>query len=90
MPGTRRLIELGFVREIFCSGLARVEDIGGGCLRFYLFVNQDLNDEGQPAMVVNLRIIMPASAVEAAASMSVDAAADALAASIIPRLRERG
>lgn len=51
--------------EIFCSGLGGVEDIGGGCLRFYLYVmQQPIEDmQGPPQRVIVAKIIAPASAV---------------------------
>lgn len=50
--------------EIFCSGLGGIEDIGGGCLRFYLYVmQQPVETEGPPQKVIVAKVIAPASAV---------------------------
>lgn len=50
--------------EIFCSGLGGVEDIGGGCLRFYLYVMQrPVEAVGPPQRVIVAKVIAPASAV---------------------------
>jgi hypothetical protein len=50
--------------EIFTSGLAKIEDIGGGCLRFYLYVMQaPIDGEGPADRVVVAKIVAPASAV---------------------------
>lgn len=50
--------------EIFCSGLGGVEDIGGGCLRFYLYVMQAPFESSGPAeRVIVAKVIAPSSAV---------------------------
>lgn len=49
--------------EIFCSGLGGVEEIGGGCLRFYLYVMQSPVDGGPQERVIVAKVIAPASAV---------------------------
>jgi hypothetical protein len=74
--------------EIFCSGLGEVEDIGGGCLRFYLYVMQTpVEVEGPPQKVVVARIIAPASAVPEAVSKMLQAVgrkAGAAVLSLVP------
>lgn len=52
------------IADIFCSGLAKVENVGGGCLRFYLYTLQaPLNGEGEAERVLVAKIVAPASAV---------------------------
>lgn len=49
--------------EIFCSGLGEVEDIGGGCLRFYLYVMQRPVEGGVAERVIVAKVIAPSAAV---------------------------
>ncbi len=57
------MVELGQVPEIFCSGLGKIENVGGGCLRFYLYVTQAPIDGGAPEQVLVAKLIAPMSAV---------------------------
>lgn len=51
------------VADTFCSGLGEVENVGGGCLRFYMYVLQQPPGGGEPEKIVVAKIIMPLSAV---------------------------
>ena len=51
------LVELSTVQDVFCTGIARIENLGGGCFRFVLFVDQQDTD-GRPERVVVERLII--------------------------------
>jgi hypothetical protein len=62
------LTEPVVIPDIFASGLARIEDIGGGNFRFTFYTNQRSTvypDERSEHIVVE-RLIMPLSAVQQA------------------------
>jgi hypothetical protein len=68
-----QLTETTIVQDVFASGLARIEDVGGGCMRFTLYAWQKsmlYTDERREKVVV-ARIIMPAHAVKDAAMASL-------------------
>jgi len=67
------LIEPYPVQDIFCSGMGKVEDIGGGCMRFYLYATQ-LNDDGVEEYVVVAKLIAPSAAVPDAIKQLIAAA----------------
>lgn len=54
-----RMIEPVPVHDIFVSGLGEVEDIGGGCFRFTLFIASHNGED----FVVAAKLIMPREAV---------------------------
>lgn len=56
------------VADTFVSGLADVEDIGGGCLRFTFYCRS--THDGREEKQVVARIIMPAEALPSAMQMS--------------------
>jgi hypothetical protein len=61
------LIEPCPVLDTFCSGMAAIEPIGGGCVRVYLYANQTgMVLGGEPERVVVLRVVMPLEALAAA------------------------
>lgn len=62
------LAEPVVIPDIFASGLARIEDIGGGNLRFTFYTTQrsTLFVDERPEHVVVERLIMPLSAVQQA------------------------
>jgi hypothetical protein len=53
------------VPDVFCSGMAAIEHIGGGCVRLHLYVNQT-GIVGQAERVVVMRAVMPLEALTAA------------------------
>lgn len=78
------LIEPVPAPEIFCSGLGGIEDIGGGCLRFYLYVLQQPVEfpDCAPQKVIVAKVIAPAAAVPDAVQQMVRAIS-AKAASVV-------
>jgi hypothetical protein len=70
------LVEPIVIRDTFVSGLARIEDAGGGNLRFTFYTSQRstmFTDERTEHVVVE-RIVMPIAAVQAAAAAAMAAA----------------
>lgn len=61
MDEREELIELYETPDVFVNGLANVEDIGGGCVRFTFFKVQEIG--GKPAHLVAERLVMPLTAV---------------------------
>jgi hypothetical protein len=59
----RGLIEPIPVQDIFVSGIGAIEKIGGGNLRFYLYVEQQSDDGTQSEKILVAKIVAPASAV---------------------------
>lgn len=59
------LTEPVVVPDIFVSGLARIEEVGGGNLRFTFFTNQRSTDylDERPQHTLVLRFVMHVSAV---------------------------
>lgn len=47
------------LQDIFCSGLGKIEDIGGGCRRLYWFAMKKRGDEIEKELVAEL--IVPAA-----------------------------
>ncbi|MGE0290391.1 MAG: hypothetical protein AB7I42_25090 [Bradyrhizobium sp.] len=77
------LVEIAVVPDTFVSGLAHIEDIGGGCLRFVCFVCQDGD------RIVAARIVMPADALPDAIKKALAASAGHYAgqvAGLLPKL----
>lgn len=68
MNERRELLEPFGVPDVFVSGLANVESIGGGCYRFTFFTTQDIS--GSPEMIVSARIIMSGEALPEAITMA--------------------
>lgn len=67
------LAEPVVVPDVFVSGLARIEEIGGGVLRFTFFANQRstaMPDERNEHVIV-ARIVMPLNAVKDAAYAAI-------------------
>jgi hypothetical protein len=67
------LIEPNCVQDIFVSGLARAEDIGGGCFRFTFYVTQKSMLDNTDERAVVARIIGPIDAIREAMGMAASA-----------------
>jgi hypothetical protein len=50
------------VPDVFCSGIARVENAGGGCFRLVLFVDQQ-GPDGKPERAIVGKVIVPVEAI---------------------------
>lgn len=50
------LIEASAVPDIYCTGIARIENLGDGCFRYVLFVSTQAAD-GQPERVIVARLV---------------------------------
>jgi hypothetical protein len=50
------------VPDIFCSGMAAVEDIGDSCVRLHFYANQTGTVLGDPERVTVVKLVMPRSA----------------------------
>ncbi len=74
-PAAAPLVEYGVVGNVYASGLAEIEDIGGGCLRFVCYVNaRPAGDpEAPPERVVVAKIVAPVSAVPDAVMKMIQA-----------------
>lgn len=64
------LIEPNCVQDVFVSGLARAEDIGGGCFRFTFYVRQKSMLDNSDERAVVARIISPVHAIREAMVMA--------------------
>lgn len=65
-------VDLLAVADVFVSGLAEVEDIGSGCLRFVFYSIQHTPSGEEERMVV-AKLIMPIDALPAAVMQSARA-----------------
>jgi hypothetical protein len=65
------LIEPVPVEDELCSGLARIEDVGGIAARFVLYHVQTLYEVGDTAFVVKRKIILPYKAIPPGIEMTV-------------------
>jgi hypothetical protein len=68
MDERQELLEMFGVPDVFVTGLAHVENIGGGCWRFTFFTSQEVG--GKQEMVVAAKIIMPGESVPEAMHMT--------------------
>lgn len=59
---TRRLAKRTLPKDLFICGLDRIESIGGGMLRFVLFVNFENECGAMEKSPAEIDIVMPASA----------------------------
>lgn len=66
----RGLSEIIPIQDVYVSGLGAIEHVGGGNLRFVLYVNQE-NDDGQVEKVVVAKFIGPMSSLPEAVMKSV-------------------
>lgn len=57
------LIEPMLIQDVFVSGVARIEDAGGGLFRLVSYVNQE-DEAGRPYRVIVSRLIVPVAAFE--------------------------
>lgn len=65
------LIEIVPIEDQYCSGLARIEDLGGDA-RFVLYTTQTLYEAGdQPANVVKVKVILPLAAIKEGVEMTL-------------------
>lgn len=69
------LIEPEPIKDIFASGLAAVEDLGNGCVRFLLYTTQSGND-GEVERICVAKIVMSKAAAIRANQKSTDALSD--------------
>jgi len=73
----RGLSEPVSIMDVFACGLAKIEKIGGGCVRLYLYVVQaPLDGDGPQEKQVVTKIILPISALSDAALLLAQAAHD--------------
>lgn len=80
---TGRLSDPGMVPDIFVSGLAEIEDVGGGCFRFTFFTKH--KDRDGEEMMVAARLIAPMEAVPPALFMAARAIGFSLTGQFVPR-----
>lgn len=71
MPTHTELIEPVIIPDTFVSGLSHVEHVGGGCLRFVLYVDRII--DGVACRMIVDRIIMHADALPDAISKALAA-----------------
>jgi hypothetical protein len=65
------LIEPMPIEDEFCSGLARIEDVGG-CARFVLYSEQTLFEAGERTVwVVRKKIVLPIQAIKPGVEMTL-------------------
>lgn len=65
------------IADMFASGLGKIETIGGGCVRLYLYVMQaPLDGDGPQEKQMVAKVIVPISALADAALMLAQAARD--------------
>jgi hypothetical protein len=65
------LVEPVPIEDELCSGLARIEDVGGIAARFVLYHVQTLYEVGATAFVVKRKIILPYEAIPPSIEMTV-------------------
>lgn len=65
------LVEPVPIEDELCSGLARIEDVGGIAARFVLYHVQTLYEVGATACVVKRKIILPYEAIPPSIEMAV-------------------
>lgn len=71
LDGAAPLIEPVPIIDHFCCGLARIEDLGGEA-RFVLYTDQVIYEAGNaPARVVNLKVVLPLSAIKEGVEMTL-------------------
>lgn len=68
-----QLAEHVVVPDVFVTGLARVERVGGGCLRFTFFTRQRsvIFTDGRAELIVTARIVIPVTATCSAAKIAL-------------------
>jgi hypothetical protein len=78
------------VLDVFASGLGKIEKLGGGCVRIYLYVLQaPLDGDGPQEKQIVAKFIMPAAALPdsilmlAQAAHDIDGVATALAPEVV-------
>lgn len=69
------LTEPAVVQDVFASGLAEIQDAGGGCVRFVLYSIHTCVD-GKAERVVVAKIVMPACAVPEAVMITIGAVSE--------------
>jgi hypothetical protein len=72
-----RMTDLGTVQDTFVSGLAEVEDVGGGCFRFTFYTKH--RDRDGEEMIVAAKLIAPMEAIPPAILMAAKAVGLAVA-----------
>ena len=78
------MVESTPIADTFCSGLGAIENIGGGCLRLYVYVLQAADQvDGPSERVLVAKIVMPAVSVPDAV-MQLMAAMGRVAMSALP------
>ena len=65
-----QLIDPIAVQDIYVSGIGRVEDVGGGCIRITFYAAQKAILDGTAERVVVARLVGPASAAMDALAMT--------------------
>lgn len=83
----RGLTEIVPIQDIFASGLGAIERLEGNCLRFHLFVSQEIEGEAGREKTVVAKIVVPASAIPDAILQMLNAVGYH-GASIVPLLGE--
>ncbi len=69
--GEVSLIEPVPIEDVYCSGLARIEDLGSEA-RFVLYTNQVLYEAGDTeARVVKVKVVLPLSAIKEGVEMTL-------------------
>lgn len=67
------LVDLGDCRDIFLSGVGKVERLPGNCFRFVCYVEE--TDEGGPRRTVAAKVIWPADVLPKVIRQALDALA---------------
>lgn len=70
----RGLTETIAVTDVFCCGIAAIENLDGNCLRLHYYVTQSADDSSVREKVVVAKLIMPMSALAEAILKMIDAA----------------
>lgn len=83
----RGMYEVVPKEDILCSGIGAIERLGGGLLRFWLYVEQTSDETGQTEKLVIAKVVAPSSAVPDAV-MKMIAAITEPNATIAPPLAE--
>jgi hypothetical protein len=79
----RELQEVVPIVDTLCSGIGAIERLGGGLLRFWLYVEQTCPENGVTQKVVVAKIVAPTSAVPDAVLQMIASISDS-AATIVP------
>jgi hypothetical protein len=75
MNSDHQMVEPVPAPEMLASGLAKIQDIGGGCLRLNLYVMQaPIEATGPAERVIVVKVIVPASALADAVLQMTEAA----------------